>query len=100
QIRQHHEVILISIDDPADYELPAVGPVGFTAPNGNKIYIDTDSKAGRIAYRKTWETKQQILKQTAQNLLIDLFSISTQDKVYDSLLKGLQQRVQKRRTHR
>ncbi|MBE9562355.1 MAG: DUF58 domain-containing protein, partial [Proteobacteria bacterium] len=100
QLRQHHEIVLISIYDPADYDLPAIGQVGFIAPDGTKVYIDTDSKAGQMEYRKTWETKRQILKQTSQSLFIDLFSISTQDDVYHSLLKGLQQHVQKRRTHR
>ncbi|MDM8564492.1 DUF58 domain-containing protein [Candidatus Halobeggiatoa sp. HSG11] len=100
QLRQHHEIVLISIDDPADYDLPAVGQVGFVTPDGTKVYIDTDSKAGRIAYRKTWETKRQDLKQMVQGLFIDLFNISTQDNVYNSLFKGLQQRVQNRRTHR
>ena len=100
QLRQHHEIVLISIDDPADYNLPKVGQVEFNAPDGSKVYIDTDSQAGRMAYRKAWETQHQTLKQTAQRLFIDLFSISTQDDVYNGLLKGLQQRVQRRRTHR
>ncbi len=100
QLRQHHEIVLISIDDQADYALPAIGQVEFIAADGTKICIDSDSKAGRAAYRKAWETQHQALKQTAQRLFIDLFSISTQDDVYNSLLQGLQQRVQKRRTHR
>ncbi|MDM8568727.1 DUF58 domain-containing protein [Thiotrichales bacterium HSG1] len=100
QIRQHHEIVLINIDDPADYNLPKVGQVGFVASDGTEVYIDTDNKAGQIAYRKKWEDKQQVLKQMTQGLFIDLFSISTQDNVYNGLLKGLQQRVQKRRTHR
>jgi uncharacterized protein (DUF58 family) len=100
QLHQRHEIVLISIDDPADYDLPAIGQVCFTASDGTQTYVDTDNLQGRMAYRLAWETHRKAFKQIAKQLYMDLISISTQADVYQSLLKGLRQRAQQQRAHR
>ncbi len=100
QLHQRHEIVLISVDDPADYDLPAIGQVCFTAHDGTQAYVDTDNISGRIAYQQAWETHRQALKKITQRLYIDFFSVSTQDDVYQGVLNGLRQRVQQQRTHR
>jgi uncharacterized protein (DUF58 family) len=100
QLHQHHEIVLISIDDPADYDLPMIGQVCFTAPDGTQAYIDTDNQTGRIAYRQAWERHRQALEELAHYLYIDLLSISTQKEAYNSILNGLRQRAQQQRAHR
>jgi uncharacterized protein (DUF58 family) len=100
QLHQHHEIVLISIDDPADYDLPAIGQVCFTAPDGTQTYIDTDNQKGRLVYRQTWEKHRQALEELARHLYIDVFSVSTQNDAYEGVLHGLRQRAQQQKTHR
>ncbi len=99
-LHQRHEIVLINVDDPADYDLPAIGPVCFTAPDGTQTYVDTDNLQGRIAYRQAWENHRLEMTQMARRLYIDFFSVSTQADVYQSVLDSLRQRGQQQRTHR
>lgn len=100
QLRQRHEVVLINIEDPADYDLPAMGWVHFVAPGGHQIQVNTDNPRGRAHYRHIWETQQQQLQQLARRLYVDFFSLTTQSDVYQSLLTYLRQRARQQRTHR
>ncbi len=100
QLYQQHEVILIHIVDPADYQLPAVGQVNFNDLQGHKITVNTDLKQGLQRYQQAWQSRQQQLEQLARQLSIDFISIATNDVVHDSLLIGLRQRMQKRLVHR
>ena len=100
QLHQRHEIVLISIDDPTDYELPAIGPVCFTSPEGIQARVDTDNLQGRTAYRQVWESHRRKLQEIARRLYLDFFSISTQMDAYQSLLDSLRQRAQQQRAHR
>jgi uncharacterized protein (DUF58 family) len=100
QLHQRHEIVLISIDDPADYELPAIGTIRFTTPSGEQADINTDNSTGQVAYRQVWYNHRQALQQIAKHLYSDFFSLSTQDDVYQSLINNLQQRAQQQKKHR
>lgn len=100
QLYQRYELVLITIDDPADYALPAIGTIQFRAPDGTQVTVNTDHFSGRYRYRQAWETQRQALQQLVRKLSIDLITISTQTDVYQSLFKGLQQRAQQLRSHR
>lgn len=100
QLHQRHEIVLISIDDPADYDLPAIGTVSFIAPNGQQAEINTNNLTGQATYRQAWHDHRQALQQIAKHLYSDFFSLSTQDDVYRSLISNLQQRAQQQKKHR
>lgn len=99
QLHQQHEVVLITIDDPADYELPDVGNICLTHEK-RKLTINTDSLQGRIHYYQHWQNTRQQLKLLARRLIMDFFAISTQDNPYQSLVQSLRQRFQQQITHR
>jgi uncharacterized protein (DUF58 family) len=99
QLHQRHELVLITIDDPADHTLPAIGTVSFVTPDGNRVLVNTDNPQGRLAYSQLWETQRQQLEQLTQQLHCALLTISTQEDAYQSLLHGLQQRAQRQGTH-
>lgn len=99
RLRQRHEVVLIGIDDPADYDLPAVGLIKFLAPNGQQITINTDDRQGRKAYRQHWLQHQHALQKLAQSLYVDFFSVSTQADAYQSLMRGLHQSLKRQQGH-
>jgi uncharacterized protein (DUF58 family) len=92
-LRQRHDVILLPIDDPADRDLPSVGPVIFTNAVGELLEVDTDDEAGRRAFREDWEMRRAEVQQTAYRLGIGFIPIRTDEDVHDALTAGLQRYV-------
>ncbi|EIJ44309.1 hypothetical protein BegalDRAFT_3499 [Beggiatoa alba B18LD] len=98
-LRQRHELVLINIDDIADYQLPAIGRVYFTAPDGQEVLIDTDNPAGCSAYQQSWEQQRAELQALSRQLQIDFFSLRTDEAVYQGVFNGLRQRAQRQQAH-
>lgn len=90
-LRQRHDVVLLPVDDPADRDLPAVGPVIFSNAAGELLEVDTDDAAGREAFREDWEQRREELKQLCYRLHLGLIPISTDEDVHKSLVSGLRQ---------
>ena len=90
-LRQRHDVVLLPVDDPADRDLPAVGPVIFSNAAGELLEVDTDDEAGRAAFREDWEQRREELTQLSYRLRLGLIPISTNEDVHRSLVSGLRQ---------
>jgi uncharacterized protein (DUF58 family) len=90
-LRQRHDVVLLPVDDPADRDLPAVGPVIFSNAAGELLEVDTDDEAGREAFREDWEQRREELRQLCYRLRLGLIPISTSEDVHQSLVSGLRQ---------
>jgi len=88
-LKQRHDVMLLPVDDPADSELPAMGTVIFSNAAGELLEVDTDSAAGREAFREDWEQRRAELQQVAYRLGIGLIPIATTDDVNRTLINGL-----------
>lgn len=93
RLRQRHEVVLVPIDDPADRELPAVGRVILSAPDGSRIEVDTDNEQGRKRFREAWEQQRHQLRSMVRSLGIDMIPVSTAEDVHQALVTGLRLRV-------
>jgi uncharacterized protein (DUF58 family) len=98
-IRQRHALVLLPVDDPADWDIPPMGSVVFSGPDGGLLEVDTDDVESRHAYRDEWEARRQALKDMANRLGITLFPIRTDRSVHLTLINGLQKRA-KLRTYR
>ncbi|MGD2073933.1 MAG: DUF58 domain-containing protein [Gammaproteobacteria bacterium] len=96
QLRQHHSVVLVPIDDVADHELPDMGNVLFRAPNGELLSVDTAEAVGREAYRRQWQQRRERLMQIANNAGCALIPLLTDQDVHLSLMQGLQRRLRTR----
>lgn len=96
QLRQHHSVVLVPIDDPADRELPDMGSVLFRAPDGELLAVDTTEPAGREAYRREWQQRRERLSQIASNAGCALISLRTDQDVHLALMRGLERRLRTR----
>jgi uncharacterized protein (DUF58 family) len=99
RLRKRNEVILITIDDPADQSLQAIGSVGFVDQLGNKFYVNTDDPAGRETYAAQWEQKREFLKHVAKKLNINIISIATHEDPHTALFNGLK-KIHKRSNKR
>jgi uncharacterized protein (DUF58 family) len=96
QLRQHHSVVLVPVDDPGDQELPAMGHAVFRGPDGVMLEVDTDDVAGRQTYRERWVRRRESLITLANRLKIAVIPISTDHDVHLSLMKGLDRRARAR----
>jgi uncharacterized protein (DUF58 family) len=90
-LKQRHDVFLLPVDDPADRELPSMGPVIFSNAAGELLEVDTDSEAGRAAFREDWEQRREELRQLSYRLGIGLVPVNTDEDVHTSLIRGLRQ---------
>ena len=93
---QRNSVVLIPIDDPADWEIPAMGLATFAGTDGTLIEIDTDDPAAARAYRQTWQGRRDLLTAMARRLHVVLLPVSTQDEIHLALIHALEQRARAR----
>ena len=95
-LTQRNSVVLIPVDDPADWEIPAMGLSTFTGTDGTLIEIDTDDPAAQRAYARAWHLRRDLLTAIAHRLHIVMMPVSTQDEIHLSLIHALEQRARAR----
>ena len=88
-LKQRNDVVLLPVDDPADRDLPAIGPVIFSNAAGELLEVDTDNEAGRQAFREDWEQRREELQQMSFRLGMGLIPVSTNEEVHKTLISGL-----------
>jgi uncharacterized protein (DUF58 family) len=86
---QHHTLVLIPVDDPANREIPEMGRVNFTSPDGDLVEIDTNNRQAREHYRSIWEKRREVLKLMTSRLGIPLMPVGTQEDIHKALARGL-----------
>jgi len=93
---QRNSVALIPVDDPADWEIPAMGITTFTGTHGELVEIDTDDPQARLAYRETWEERRGMLQAMAYRLNVILLPVRTNEEIHLTLIHNLEQRARSR----
>jgi uncharacterized protein (DUF58 family) len=93
---QRNSVVLIPVDDPADWEIPSMGVATFTGTDGTLIEIDTDDPQAHRDYRRTWQNRRDLLQAMAHRLHIILLPICTDQEIHLSLIHALEQRARAR----
>lgn len=98
QLNRHSDVVLISIHDPLEQQLPPAG--NYKISDGNtELNLNTYNKKQRQAYQQRFLTQQSTLKDNARKMGMHFLSISTADELLPSLQKqlGLKSSVTKSR---
>jgi len=90
---QRREVVLIPIDDPVDREIPSMGRVLFSSPDGQRVEVDTDSTEGRRLYLERWERYRAQLRTITTRLGVTVIPITTDGDVRNTLLEALRLRA-------
>ena len=77
-LNKRHDVIAVSVRDPAEIALPNIGLIEFTdAETGELILVDTSSKKFRTQYSGSASRQFDELKSTFRSINVDSINIST-----------------------
>ncbi len=89
QLKKRSDLICIAINDQADKAIYPIGTIGFCRNQTEKIYINTESVAGRDAYAAQWTKNRQWLYEMTSRLKIPLIELSTESDPRRDLIQGL-----------
>jgi uncharacterized protein (DUF58 family) len=95
-LTQRNSVVLIPVDDPADWLIPSMGVATFTGTDGTLVEIDTDDVAAQRAFRDSWQQRRELLQAIARRLHIILLPVRTDEEIHLSLMRALGQRARSR----
>ncbi|MFI3317458.1 MAG: DUF58 domain-containing protein [Rikenellaceae bacterium] len=91
--RAKHDLVGIRVYDPREAELPNVGIVELKdAESGEKVWVDTSSRAVRDHYARQWEAMSDTIVNSLSHNRIDTATISTQSDYVVELIKLFKQR--------
>jgi uncharacterized protein (DUF58 family) len=96
RICQHHTLVLLPVDDPADLTLPEMGRVTFVGPDGKSMEIDTGNRQARERYSRAWQERRQRLSGLTSRLGIPLMPINTNEEIHLALTRGLARHFRRR----
>jgi uncharacterized protein (DUF58 family) len=83
------DVVFICVNDPADQSIYPVGTIGFRSSPSQKIYVNTESLAGRKAYADLWRQHEEHLQRISSRYKIPVLKLTTQSDVQRDLALGL-----------
>jgi uncharacterized protein (DUF58 family) len=89
RLNQRCDVVFIAINDRADSSISPVGTVKFSSNKSNKMFINTDSVAGREAYTELWKENRSRLYEVSSKLKIPLIELTTESDIHRDLVLGL-----------
>lgn len=92
-LSQRNTVALIPVDDPADWEVPAMGVATFTGTDGTLIEVDTDDPKARQYYHDAWAERRELLQAIARRLHIVLLPVRTDQEIHLTLIHHLRQQA-------
>ena len=90
---QRHTVVLLPVDDPADWDIPDMGHVTFTGTDGELVEIDTGNNAARRTYHEGWQERRNTLHSIVHRLGIFFLPIRTDEDIHNTLMRGLEERA-------
>ncbi len=83
------DVIFIAINDRADKSIYPVGTLRFCGIDKEKIYVNTESLAGRNTYTHQWNENRQNLYELTSKFKIPLIELTTESDIHRDLILGL-----------
>lgn len=88
-LRKKADIVFVQINDPIDRLIPPIGNLGLCAEKGKRLYINTESAAGRKAYAALWHDRESLLQQISTRWKIPLIALTTESDVRRDLLLEL-----------
>ena len=98
-LAQRHDLIAVTVEDPAELELPDVGLARLTDPEtGQVIDVDTSDPKVRLAFAKRVFQEGEARKHLLRRLAIDEVLVRTNEGIIEPLLRFFRQRTTRART--
>ena len=92
-LSQRHDVIAVTLEDPAEVVLPDVGIARLVDPEtGATLDVDTSDPALRSAYERQVEADRDSRRQVFRRLAIDEVAIRTETPIIEPLLRFFRNR--------
>lgn len=88
-LMQRHAVVLVPVDDPADWEIPAMGRMRFRDASGAGIEIDTNDAAARAGYQRAWRERRERWLALARRLRLLVLPVRTDQDIHLTLMRAL-----------
>ena len=93
RLRQRHEVVLLPVQDPADWAIPDLGWMVFGDATGQRIEVNTANSEGRRRYHEAWQRNRSALENLAVRLGLFLIPVATDQEIHQVLAAGLRRRA-------
>ncbi len=94
---RHHDMVCVTVSDPAESTLPNVGLVELEDPEtGHLVLVDTASAAVRQAFAETAQAQQEELQTFLKKTGIDTLDLATNRPYIDEVRKLFKRRAHKR----
>jgi uncharacterized protein (DUF58 family) len=88
-LNRRADVVLVSVNDPADEFLPPIGAVVFSDHKEQKITVDTADKKGATAYQDLWQKNRDTLQSFVNSLGLGYIALSTNHDIMLDLTSGV-----------
>jgi uncharacterized protein (DUF58 family) len=96
-LNKRHDVIAVSVRDPAEIALPNIGLIEFTdAETGELILVDTHNKKFRKQYNDSTTKQTNELKNLLKSINVDSINISTDKPYIQDLVRFFHMRHRRR----
>ena len=89
-LTQRHRVVLIPIDDPADWDIPDMGPTLFTGAGDELLEVDTSDPKAQQVYREAWQQRRDMLFGLAGRLNMLVLPLRTDEEIHRTLMRNLE----------
>lgn len=87
-LNQRHEVLAVRLWDPAEMELPDIGPVIMEdSETGEQLYVDTHDKKFRARFEEAARQREATLKHAFSRAGVDVLHISTDEDLVRAIVR-------------
>jgi len=83
------DIVLVTVNDAADSEIPAMGTVIFADDTGQKLVFHSGDQEAREAYARQWSENRKQLEDIAKRRNIGIIDLHTGKDIYTDLRLGL-----------
>ena len=97
-LNRRHDLIAIRLWDPREVELPNAGLIVVEdAETGEQLYVDTANPEFRRRFQEVAQRREALLKESLKRTGVDLFGVSTEDDLTQTIVRMAHLRKRRRR---
>jgi uncharacterized protein (DUF58 family) len=97
-LNRRHEVLAIRLWDPAEVELPDIGPIIMEdAETGEQLYVDTHDRRFRQRFQEAARQREAALSEAFKRAGVDSLSLSTEEDLVRAIVRFATLRQQRRK---